>query len=420
MDEISKAIHKELLNKTHWDKTYDRMSNKDKLNGLNLDYLYALKETDEYSVIAEQLCSGTYIWSIPEKILLAKAGTTKKRTVYMYNGKDRYILGVLYRALNTLHADKFAPNCFSYRTGVNTNTAVTYINKMKKKTKMYGLKIDITAYFNSVSRQHLNNCLQELFPTGTTFRTTMDKIFLDDNVTHKGTKIHEYKALIPGCALGSFFANYCLRELDLHFMNAGVVYARYSDDIIILDEKEENIALHLEFIKTKLLEYGLTINEKKYVHFQPDEAVEYLGLSLSDEGVDISEHAKQKLKKTIKRWVKAARKDIEMNDKNFDKVAKRLVNRLNWKLYKSYIADERKFGWAFYAFRYITVLDSLTEVDFYLRDRLRYLKTGKNNKANVNALNDEDFRNLGVLSLYDMYILFHEDFDYYCEVAYLI
>lgn len=420
MDTVSEMVYQELKNKSHWDKTYDRMSNKDKLTGLNLDQLYTIKETDEYLHIAEQLCNGTYDWATPEKLLLAKAGTTKKRTVYMYTGQDRFVLGVLYRALNTLFADRFSPNCFSYRTGVSTNTAVTYIDKMKKQTKMYGLKLDITAYFNSVSRDHLVKCLEELFPTGSSIGVTMEKIFLNDNVTYKGTLIQEYKSLIPGCALGSFFANYCLRELDLHFAKEGVVYARYSDDIIILDEKEENIALHLEFIKEKLLEYGLTINEKKYVHFQPDEAVEYLGLSLSDEGVDISEHAKQKLKKTIKRWVKAARKDIEMNEKDFDKVAKKLVNRLNWKLYKSYIKDERKFGWAFYAFRYITVLDSLTEIDFYLRDRLRYLKTGKNNKANVKALTDEDFRALGVLSLYDMYILFHDDFDYYCEVAYLI
>lgn len=409
-----------MVNKEHWDKTYDKISLKDKLDSFNMDTLYSIKETDKRIEIAKEVCTGTYNWSTPEKLLIAKSGTSKKRTVYMYSGKDRFLLGVLYRALNEVFNDKFAPNCFSYRKGISTNSAIRYIDKNKKNTKMYGLKMDISSYFNSVSKQHLLNSMDSLFERNSGLRKTMNALFFNDTVVYKGEEVAEYKSLIAGCALGSFFANYCLKDLDFHFLNTNTIYARYSDDIIILDDTPDKINEHLNFIKSKLFEYGLSINEKKYVHFNPEDSVEYLGLSLSHRGIDISEHAKQKLKKTIKRWVKAARKDIEMNDKNFDKVARQLVNRLNWKLYKSYIQDERKFGWAYYAFRYITILDSLTEIDFYLRDRLRYLKTGKNNKANVHALSDEDFRNLGVLSLYDMYILFHEDFDYYCEVAYLI
>lgn len=420
VDSISQKVYAELVNKEHWDRTYDRISNRVRQDDFDMDLLYTIKETDEYLTIVRQLITGTYEWSVPEKLLLAKNGSTKKRTVYMYSGIDRFVLGVLYRALSSLYHEKFAPNCFSYKRGVNTSSAIHYIDNMKKRTKMYGVKLDIQAYFNSINREHLNKCLTELFGNDTGIRATMDELFNNDTISFRGKELEEYKSLIPGCALGSFFANYCLREVDFHFLEQGVVYARYSDDIIILDESKEKIDEYLEYIKEHIFSYGLSINEKKYVHFEPDDEVEYLGLSLSDRGIDISDHAKKKLKRTIKRWIKKGRKEIEMDDKSFDKVARSIVNRLNWKLYKSYIQDERKFGWAFYAFRYITVLDSLTEIDFYLRDRLRYLKTGKNNKANVRALNDEDFRNLGVLSLYDMYILFHEDFDYYKEVAYLI
>ena len=420
MDTISNKVYQELIKDSVWDKTYEKMMAREKGAFSNAFDLLVLKSSDDRYTKAQQICDGSYEWSIPEKVMLAKSGTTKKRTVYLYSETDRFLLGVLYRTLNNAYGHLIAPNCFSYRSGVSTRTAITYIDNKKKTTNMYGLKLDISAYFNSVSREHLNNCLTELFGVDTGIRKTMDKLFANDDITYKGVNGQEYKALIPGCALGSFFADYCLKSIDEYFLDKQVIYARYSDDIILLDESREVINEHLDYIKARLSEYGLSINEKKYVHFNPDESVEYLGLALSNDGVDISEHAKKKLKKTIKRWVKAGRKDIEMNHKDFEKVARNIVNRLNWKLYKSYILDERKFGWAYYAFRYITVLDSMTEIDFYLRDRLRYLKTGKNNKMNVKALNDEDFRKLGVLSLYDMYQLFHEDFDYYCEVAYLI
>lgn len=418
--DLDSKFKNELLKKEYWDLTYDKIANREKTDSFDLDLLYRIKETDEYKEIVDKLVTGSYEWSTPEKLLLRKSHTKKKRTVYMYSGLDRYVIGVLYRVTSALYVDSVAENCFSYKRGTNTCDAIHYIKKHKLSNSMFGVKLDISAYFNSVKRSHLTTCLDEVYGTGTGIRKTADGLFADDNILYKGRPQMEYKALIPGCALGSFFANYCLKDVDNHFKELGVVYARYSDDIILFDDSRELVDKHLEFIKGKISEYGLTINESKYEHFLPKDDVDYLGLTLGERGVDISNHAKNKLKKTIRRWVKAGRKDIEMNGRDFEKVARNIVNRINWKLYKCYILDPSKFGWGYYAFRYITVTDSLTDIDFYLRDRLRYLKTGKNNKANVSAINDEQFRDLGVLSLYDMYKLFHEDFDYYCEVISLI
>lgn len=400
----------------YWEKTLDRMKNKK--HPLPQDIIEESESmlfTQSYKLILDEVFNNTYQWSTPEKVQLAKVGTTKKRTVYLYSPIDRFILGSLYRGMNEYFQNLFYPNCFSYRPNVTTKSAIMYISRMKEKRGLYGLKMDIQAYFNSVNKEHLIKCLDELFPKSTPLRESMNKIFLDDTVLFNGVPTQEYKSLIPGSALGSFFANYCLRDLDKYFYENDIIYARYSDDIIILDESPERINEHLEFINQHLNHYGLKINPSKYVHFNPEDEVDYLGLTLSDRGIDISPHAKKKLKRTIKRWVKKARKEIELGNTTFNKVAYRLVDRFNWKVYKSYIEDETKFGWAFYVFRYITITDSIQEIDYYLRDQLRYLKTGKHNKANVKALQDEDFRDLGVLSLYEMYNLFKLDLDYYKE-----
>lgn len=411
-----------LQDESLWRAVYDRIELKDRIPNEELRKLNDIILTNDYKKYAEDLVYSRHQWSTPEKLLLAKAGTTKKRVVYMYNQLDRFLLGALFKAFNIVFNDKFAPNCFSYRKGMSTVSAIEYIAQNKDHAELYGLKLDISAYFNSIDKQHLLKCIYELFPNQEQepILQTMLDLFDNEDITYKGRPQQEYKAMIPGCALGSFFANYCLRELDHHFHDNKVIYARYSDDIIILDESPELIEEHLTYIKTKLVEYGLTINEKKYVHFQPNEPVEYLGLALTPQGIDIGKHAKKKLKKTIHRWVKAARKEIELGNTSFERVAPKVVNRLNWKLYKSYIKDPRKFGWAYYIFRYLTLTDSLLEIDYYLRDQLRYLKTGKHNKANVKAIDDEGFRQLGVLSLFEMFHLFRTDFDYYCEIIDLV
>lgn len=415
----AKELYNEMMKQEHWDKTYDRFSLKDKLDQSILDEFYQLKMSNEKFAFVASIVSGTYKWSVPEKVFLAKSGTTKKRVVYMYSPLDRFLIGVLYRALSALYNAELAPNCFSYRTGVTTLSAIEYISSIKKNENLYGLKLDISAYFNSVSREYLIKCLDAL-ELDSGIRQTMDNLFLDDTVSYKGEEFQEYKSLIAGCALGSFFANYCLKDIDWYFYKQNIVYARYSDDIIVMAKTQEEIQEYLEIIKTKLDEVGLSINPSKYVHFNPEDPVEYLGLKLSDDVIDIGNHAKMKLKATFKRWTKAGRKSIEMDNKDFETVARHLVKRWNWKIYKSYVEDPRKFGWGYYAFRYITTTESLTEIDFYVRDRLRAMKTGKNNKANVKALNDEDFRNLGLLSMYEMYELFHSERDYYLEVSQLI
>lgn len=414
-------LNKELRNIDIWQRTFDRIDFEDKTH-LNEEVYRTIVNSETFrNFITNEIMSGLYKWSIPRKVEIAKAGTNKKRVVYMHDDMDRFFLGVLYRAMSEVFKDRIPENCFSYQRGVSVGKAVTYVKNTIQREDKYGVKMDISAYFNSVSKGYLESTLDTLFATGTGIRSTLDTLFLEDDVVIKGKVEKEYMGLIPGCALGAFFANYCLRDLDTDFLAMeGVTYARYSDDILVLADTREEIDSSIELIKAKLVELGLIINSKKYMYFEPKEEIDFLGLSISGSKVDITNHNKNKVKRKIKRWVKKARRDIEMNNRNFNSVARAVIKRINWFVYKSYVFDPKKYGWGYYVFQNINTIESLREIDFYLRDQLRYLKTGKHNKANVNALTDIDFKYLGVLSLVDMYIEFKQDKDYYIERAYLI
>lgn len=62
----------------------------------------------------------------------------------------------------------------------------------------------------------------------------------------------------------------------------------------------------------------------------------------------------------------------------------------------------------------------MIEIDFYIRDSLRALKTGKHNKANIRAISDSELIEVGWVSLVDLYKLYKADRDYYLEVIELI
>lgn len=416
MKEIE-VIKEELLQDINWEETYNKLINKayiskeDKEEITKLNMLY--KEQ-----IVEQLISGEYEWSIPEKIEIAKQGSKKKRIVYKYNTTDRYILGVLYRAISRVYNNQFSNLCFSYKKGQSTSSAIWAIKENKLSNEI-GVKVDIHSYFNSVSRERVTELINEWFPGG--LNKSIKKLMLDDKVYFHGQLINEWKSLVPGCALGSFFANACLKEVDEHFENLNITYARYSDDIILFDKTEEDVQRHLDYIIKSIGEYGLTMNPDKYTFFKENEAVEYLGLRIREDGkIDIANHAKQKIKKQVHRWCRKERVEIEKGNTTFEKAARGILRRFNYKNMICSLTGDNTFGWCGYSFKYITTTDSLKEIDLYVKDCIRALKTGKHNKANYKAVSEEEFNSLGFTSLVTMYHTYKYDKDYYYELIDLL
>ena len=414
-------VLEELEKDKYWKETVDRMLKKDNLSmqqRAEVSLLYSSGFKDEF---IEQVKNSSYEWSTPRKVLLNKTGTTKKRVVYMYNIRDRFVLGVLYRVFSEVYREHMAENCFSYKKGVRTLDAITYLKRDRDICFEYGVKIDIKAYFNSVDKEYLNKMLLEISDSDEIYKLLSD-IYMNDNVLVGESVEQEYKSLIPGVAFGSFLANYALKDIDNYIANElNLVYARYSDDIIMFSKDEEDIHKALEALKNKLNELGLEINPKKYEWFYGDTDIDFLGLKIRQDGkVDVSDNSLSKLKRKIKHQCKLGRNRISRLGQDPYKVASDIIGRYNHKVYKCYIKDASRFGWAYYAFRFIDTTDSLFQLDCYLKDRIRQMITGKNNKANITKVTEEKLRELGYVSMVEMYNKFKLDFDYYCNEVDLI
>ena len=407
----------------HWDKTYTRLMDKTNISKEEKQELSEAFTFDRNELI-EKIMSNSYGWSVPRRVELRKTGTTKKRIVYIYSVIDRLMLGVLYSVLSEYFKDRISPYCYSYKVGVNIGKAVKFIRDFDGSLNSYGVKIDIHAYFNNISRDRVHEMLTELFGNSeemSGLNKTLISLLDDDRCNFKGREITEYKGVIPGTPLASFFANYCLNECDRHFENSDTVYARYSDDIILMNQDKSKLDEGLKIVEGYIAKYGLTLNEDKYCYFNPGDDITFLGLKLRNDGkIDMSDHSKQKVKKQIHRWCKKGRKEIEMYGAPFMGIATAINRRINNKNFKCYIRNEGTFGWCHYMFRYITTTDSLKEIDLYTKDTLRAMKTGHHNKANYKAVAEEEFAEMGWVSLVQLYNLYRTDFDYYCEVISLL
>ncbi len=411
-----------LRNNEYWDVAYERLISK---RTLSKKERHTLTEayTNERDSIIERIIHGEYKWSIPKKLEISKHESNKKRVVYVYEIGDRLVLGVMYRVFSECYKERISDNCYSYKTGVGANKAVSIIKEYRPESNKYGVKLDIHAYFNSVSDYRIQEMIDEMFDDGDNLgvKKCINELMTDKRCIYNGKETCENKGLIPGNPLASFFANYCLRECDEYFDLTESMYARYSDDIILVCNTQDEIDKGISIIKQCVSEYGLEINKDKYQYFGPGDEITFLGLKIMKNGkIDMSDHLKTKVKKQIHRWCRKGRLEIEIDKKDFMKVATRINNRLNNKNFKCYIRDEALFGWCHYIFRYITTDESLKEIDQYTKDTLRAMKTGCHNKANINAISEDEFRSMNWVSLVQLYHIYKKDFEYYCEVISII
>ncbi|HJC52245.1 MAG TPA: RNA-directed DNA polymerase [Candidatus Alistipes merdavium] len=215
----------------------------------------------------------------------------------------------------------------------------------------------------------------------------------------------ERKGIMAGVPLASFLANLYLNDLDWHFHRQGMLYARYSDDIILFASSAEEREMAIDYLHDYLQAHRLTINEKKEVVTGPSQKCTFLGVSFENGVFDVSEVSASKLKMKMRRKSHAllrwkARKGVDN-----DKAARAFVKAFNRKLYDN--DAENELSWSRWFFPIINTTRTLTLIDHYMQDCLRYIATEKRTKGRY-RFTYEEMKALGYRNLVHEYYRIQE------------
>jgi hypothetical protein len=142
------------------------------------------------------------------------------------------------------------------------------------------------------------------------------------------------------------------------------------------------------------------VNPEKEQIYRPDEPFEYLGFKCFGNEIDISEATKRKMKDKIRRKTRSLLRWRTQKDIPADAAMKGLIRYFNRKFFER--DDIQSLTWSRWFFPMITRTDGLKEIDHYLQDNLRFLATGKHNKANY-RIRYPHLKSLGYRSLVHEY-----------------
>ncbi len=333
---------------------------------------------------------------LPSKAVISKMGTGKKRTVYTYPDDENTVLKLLTYLMLRKYDSIFSKGLFSFRPGRTAKDAVRSLLKIRDVRKMWAYKADIHDYFNSIPVDMLTPMLSDTVGDDRELYSFLISLLKEPSVLDRGKPITEKKGIMAGTPLSSFYANLFLSGLDRHFSEIGVIYARYSDDIILFAETEEEVRGHASYISDFLGERGLEMNPEKEFYYGPGEGFTFLGFSCTGDTVDIAPATVRKLKQKMRRKRDALSRWYRRNGNEPVKAAKAFIRIFNRKLLES--AGDNELSWSSWFFPVINTSESLHQIDVYAQDCIRYLMYGKHTKGRY-SVRYEDLKSLGYRSL---------------------
>ena len=278
--------------------------------------------------------------------------------------------------------------------------AISKLMHHKYVNLMYSYKLDISDYFNSVDAQILLPELKETLADDGRLYTILENMLTEPYSLIDGEKESIKKGILAGSPVSGFLANLYLNELDKYFENNGILYARYSDDIIFFAQSESEINRCAELVYNFLKKKKLSVNPSKVSKTAPCEEWTFLGFSFKDSVIDISDISKQKLKKKMRRKARALIRWKNRKGASSERAVKAFIRHFNKKFYSNSITNE--ITWCRWYFPVINTCEGLKEIDSYMQQCIRYIATGKQNKKKFD-FRYQDMKELGYTTLVNSY-----------------
>lgn len=365
-----------------------------------------------YLPLCEDCRKGVFPSGIPIKRIINKEGSNKKRVVYTFPGDEGIFLKFVAHGLNG-YEDIFSDNCYAFRRRIGVREAMRRLQKDPRTGKSWCLKTDISNYFNSINVTRLLPMLTFLQEKNPEVHSLLVRLLMEERALEKNKLVREPHGAMAGTPIAPFLANLYLGSVDRFFEEGGVLYLRYSDDILLFADSREELELRQEQLYGMLTDLGLSVNPDKVTISEPGESFEFLGFACQQEMIDLSTNTIRKTKAKIRRKSDALRRWQRKKGLSPDKAAVGLIHTMNWKFYgysdplDEDQDEEDTFTWSRWFFPLLTTDKGLREIDAYMREYIRYTVTGRHYKGNY-RISYGQLKQWGYVSLVHEYYKYKE------------
>lgn len=344
-----------------WERAIEKGVDKD----IRKDQLIRLTDEHTRLAMAEAMLQGKYEISPPHTAQIPK-DNGEFRTVYVNEPIDRVLLSIANDLLFDLMPEMIHPACKSYQRGIGCGKVVTEVSRRiveAAKEGYMGWKSDLSKYFDSVPLQFIDEAFDKVeakFGHSALIDVLRKYYHCDLYFDQDNTLQSHFQSLKQGCAVASWLANVLLYDLDEELSRMKGYYVRYSDDMLFIGEDYEKA---MNVLEQRLGEMDMKLNPKKVEYLTSDKWFKFLGFSIKGDMISLSSSR-----------IKTFQKEIERRTiRNPRTTQTKAINAVNRYLYKG----NGEFSWASQILPVCNVCKDLDELNKFVMDCLRAVKTGK-------------------------------------------
>lgn len=228
---------------------------------------------------------------------------------------------------------KVHSSCYSYRSGVSIKDNA--INHVRKK---FVASIDISDYFGSINKKMIKDCF---------YRNS-----IPEHVINTISGLVTYNDALPqGAPTSPIISNAILFDFDekMSFLalSLGCIYTRYSDDITISCDQNENIKTLIDSAETELQSLGFALNKEKKRIISNNNRQVVTGI-LVNESIRPTRDYRKKIRSAF---------DHAFKEQDNSQLT---INKLRG--YLNYLKSFKHYGFSFNERKYNDILDFLLEI----------------------------------------------------------
>lgn len=288
------------------------------VDGVTWD-MYDSASADANKELCQELRNKTYECKPVKLVTIYKED--KERQIALYCMRDKVVQQSLAEELRRIYDGNFSTQTYAYRANKSALLAVAEIDKKISAGKYkWVLKIDIRKFFDTMQWGILERILREKIREDDVINlirmescsASVDK---DGELTEKTLGIYQGSSIAP------ILSNIYLMKFDYEMMKSGCYYLRYSDDMLLLGETQEDMTEAFEKAQNLLSSLGLTISEKKTILTELKNGVDFLGYHFDENGKAITAKAEQQLSGRLETiWLMNRNEDCEVRLRKMSEV----------------------------------------------------------------------------------------------------
>jgi len=296
--------------------------------------------------------------------------------------RDRVAQEVLRRLLSPIFERLFHEDSFGFRPGRGCHLALERVLGLWRQGYRHVLDADIKGFFDNIPHSVIMTGLAKVVADGNILGLV--ERFLRAGVMENGVFKPTNVGTPQGGVISPLLANIALNSLDWLLHEHGLHFVRYADDFVVMcrsrTRAEEALALVESHLSTQL---KLSLSPEKTHIATFSEGFAFLGFDLCSHSVTMRAKSVEKFKAKVQ--------EITQRSHNLDDD---LIVRLN----RVVRGTANYFATPFSHNRRL-----FTELDKWIRVRLRSMKFKRKWKTDNRRLRLKHFRRLGLLSLRDFY-----------------